>query len=153
MSASHASEHVARIDWKRGESGFAYSEYPRAHRVEYGGGVSHAMSAAPEFRGDAALPNPEELLVAALASCHMLTFLAICARKGIVVDRYEDDARGVLEKGANGKLQVTRVVLRPCITFAGAPPDAATLAKLHHQSHEGCFIASSVKTEVTVEPA
>lgn len=152
MMGQHASEHVARIEWARGARDFTYSEYSRAHRVEYGGGLAHEMSAAPEFRGDPALPNPEELLVAALASCHMLTFLAICARKGIVVERYADDARGVLEKGANGKLQVTRVVLRPRIAFASVPPDAAALASLHHQAHEGCFIASSVKTEIVVEP-
>lgn len=147
-----SSEHVAHIEWSRGDRGFSYSEYSRAHRVRYGGGIAHDMSAAPEYRGDASLPNPEELLVAALSSCHMLTFLAICARKGIVVDRYEDDARGVLEKGANGKVQVTRVVLRPRVAFASARPDAAALASLHHQAHEGCFISSSVKTEVVVEP-
>lgn len=146
-----SSEHSARIEWRRGDAGFSYPEYSRGHRVAYEGGVTHPMSAAKPYLGDPAVPNPEDLLVAALASCHMLTFLAICARKGIVVDAYEDDARGVLERPPGKKMQVTRVVLRPRITFAGAPPDEATLASLHHQAHEGCFIASSVKTEVVVE--
>jgi organic hydroperoxide reductase OsmC/OhrA len=151
ISAPMSSEHVSRLIWERGGRGFEYAEYPRAHRVEFGGGSVLAASAAPEYRGDAGLANPEEMLVAALSSCHMLTFLAICARKKIVVDRYEDHAVGVLERPAGGKLQVTRVTLRPTIAFAeGHAPDAAALASLHHQAHEGCFIASSVKTAVVV---
>ncbi|AKF04665.1 Putative redox protein [Sandaracinus amylolyticus] len=146
-----ASEHVAKIEWRRGNREHSYPQYSRTHRVEYGGGVAHEMSAAAAYLGDAALPNPEELLVAALASCHMLTFLALCARKGIVVDAYDDDARGTLERRPGEKTRVTRVVLRPRITFGGATPDHAMLASLHRQAHDGCFIASSVTTEVVVE--
>ena len=138
--------------WERGERGMGYEEYPREHRVTYGGGLAHAMSAAPEYRGEASLPNPEELLVAALASCHMLTFLALCARKRLVVDAYEDAASGVLERPPGGRIQITRVTLRPRVRFAGTAPSASELAALHDQAHHGCFIASSVKTEVTVEP-
>lgn len=108
--------------------------------------------AAHEYRGDRSKPNPEEQLVAALSACHMLTFLAISARKGLIVDRYEDEAEGVLEKNAEGRLAVTRVTLRPRIAFGGEKAvDAATLAELHEASHRGCFIASSVRTVVTVE--
>jgi len=90
--------------------------------------------------------------VAALSSCHMLTFLAICARKRITVESYEDDAVGLLEKDG-GKLWMTRVTLKPRVRFApGTEVDAATLADAHHKSHEECFIANSVKTDVTVEP-
>ena len=144
--------HSARITWARGERAFSYEEYGREHRVEYGGGVAHSLSAAAEYRGDAALPNPEELLVAALSSCHMLTFLAICARKKIVVESYDDEASGILERPTGKRMQVTTVVLRPRIEFASAAPDEATVAALHRQAHEGCFIASSVTTEVRVEP-
>lgn len=143
--------HTARVDWARTTPDFAYDTYSRAHTVTFGGGVSVVGSAAPEFRGDASRVNPEEALVGALSACHMLTFLAIAARKGILVDRYEDAAEGVLEK-KDGRLCVTRVVLRPKVTFAGDPPAPEALARLHEQAHNGCFIANSVKTEVTVEP-
>lgn len=146
------SEHTSKIEWSRGERGFGYEQYSREHTARLGGAPPVQLSAAQAFRGDPALANPEDLLVAALSSCHMLTFLAICARKGIVVDRYEDEASGWLERIGTAPLAVTRVVLRPHITFASTPPDAATLASLHDQSHHGCFIASSVKTTVTVEP-
>ncbi len=105
------------------------------------------------FKGDADRVDPEEQFVAALSACHMLTFLAICARKRLTVEAYEDNAEGFLEKGANGKLQMTRVTLRPRATFAaGTEIDAAKLADIHHKSHEECFIANSVKTDVAVEP-
>jgi organic hydroperoxide reductase OsmC/OhrA len=93
------------------------------------------------------------MLVAALSSCHMLTFLAIAARKGYLVDRYDDEAVGVMEKSAQGRMAVTRAVLRPRVVFGGdKQPDADALAQLHDSAHRGCFIASSVQTEVTVEP-
>ncbi len=88
----------------------------------------------------------------ALSSCHMLTFLAICAKKGIAVDHYDDDAEGVLEKNEEGRLAVTRTTLRPKVTFGeGVRVDAEALRKLHESAHRGCFIAASVKTVVTVE--
>ncbi|MBX3273703.1 MAG: OsmC family protein [Sandaracinaceae bacterium] len=145
------SEHVAKVRWERGGADFSYETYPRDHELEWGGGARTAASAALEYRGSASLPNPEELLVGALSSCHMLTFLAVCARKGVVVERYEDDARGVLEKNESGRLAVTRVTLRPRVTFAGEAPAPDVLARLHQQAHNGCFIAASVKTEVAIE--
>ena len=95
--------------------------------------------------------NPEEGLVAALSSCHMLVFLAIAAKRKLALDTYSDDAVGVLEKNADGKLAITRVTLRPRIVWsAGVAVSAEDLAKMHHDAHEGCFIANSVKTEVSV---
>ena len=91
--------------------------------------------------------------MAALSSCHMLTFLAIAARKRFVVDAYEDDAVGFLEKNGAGALAVTRVLLRPRIAFAGDGPAPEVLEKMHHLAHETCFIANSVRTDVRVEPA
>lgn len=146
------SEHVARLEWQREGREFKGGDYAREHRVTFGGGRDIEMSAASDYGGRAEVPNPEELLLGALVSCHSLAFLAICSRKGIVVEHYEDAASGTLERPAGGKMQVTRVVLRPKVTFADPQPDAETIAKVHRMAHEGCFIASSVKTEVTVEP-
>lgn len=145
------SHHTAAIRWSRTTPDFTYDSYDRGHTWRSGSGVEVAASSAPEFKGDGTRMNPEEALVAALSSCHMLTFLAIAARKGLVVDAYEDDAEGVLEK-EGGKLWMTRVTLRPRVRFGGTPPDAAALAHLHEQAHANCFIANSVRTEVRVEP-
>lgn len=143
--------HRAAVTWKRKTADFALDTYGREHLVTFGGGARLEVSAASEYHGDATKPNPEEQLVAALSSCHMLTFLAICARKKIVIDAYDDEAEGVLEKNAEGRLAVTQVTLRPRVTFGdGASVDEATLDSLHAAAHRGCFIASSVKTEVTI---
>jgi organic hydroperoxide reductase OsmC/OhrA len=117
------------------------------------GDVVVPASAAKEFKGDPERVNPEEAFVAALSSCHMLTFLAIAARKRLVVDSYVDNAVGYLEKNSAGKLAVTRVVLRPKITWSEETEvSVSELDKLHHEAHEGCFISLSVKTEVKIEP-
>jgi organic hydroperoxide reductase OsmC/OhrA len=144
------SEHHAAIDWQGGTSEFTYESYSRDHDWAFPGGVAIAASAAPAFRGTADRIDPEEAFVAAIASCHMLTFLALAARKGIVIDRYHDRAVGLLEKNDEGRLAITKVTLRPEIDFGGKPPDAAALARLHEQSHHGCFIANSVRTTITV---
>lgn len=144
------SEYRATIRWTRTTPEFTYDTYDRSHEVGYGGGSSHAMSSAPDFKGNPKLPNPEELLVGALSSCHMLTFLAIAAKKRLVVDSYEDAAVGTMSKNAKGKLFVSNVVLAPKVTFT-TEVDAATLEQLHHKAHEECFIANSVLTEVRVE--
>ena len=142
------SEHLATIDWQRQTESFAYSDYNRDHVWKVSGGSSIEASAAGEFLGTAGRIDPEEALVAAIASCHMLTFLAICARRRIVVDSYQDEARGFMENNARGALAITRVDLSPVITFAGGAPAQDQLAKIHHLSHEECFIANSVLTEI-----
>ncbi len=146
------SKHEARISWARNtDAPFTYDTYSREHRVSMETGLVFPASSAPDYKGNPTLTNPEELLVAALSSCHMLTFLAVCARKGFVVETYEDAAVGVLEKPEGAPMHVARCALRPRITFSGNGPDTETLAKLHEQAHRGCFIANSVKTVVTVE--
>ncbi|MGH7232248.1 MAG: OsmC family protein [Nitrospiraceae bacterium] len=116
------------------------------------GGVRVPASAAPSYRGNPAHVNPEEGFVAALSSCHMLTFLAVAAKKRFVVDRYSDQAVGFLEKNQKGKLAITRVILHPQVAFGGTTlPTPEQIAALHEQAHSGCFIANSVTTEVTVE--
>ena len=90
--------------------------------------------------------------MASLSSCHMLFFLDFARRAGVVVASYEDEAEGVMEKGSDGRVRITKVTLRPLIGFGGEAPDQATLDGLHHKAHEACFIANSVKSEVVVEP-
>ncbi len=144
-------EYQVAIDWERETEGFTYETYHRDHLWTSAGGVKIPASAAPDYHGNAAHVNPEEALVAALSSCHMLTFLAVAARKQFIIDVYHDDAIGILEKNAEGKLAITRVTLRPRITFSGEKkPTPEELKALHDQAHRGCFIANSVKTEVTV---
>ena len=147
------SEYRVTVAWKRASAGFAYEEYNREHTWAFDAGITLRATAAPEYRGKPDGVDPEEAFVAALSSCHMLTFLAIAARKRLVVDSYEDAAVGYMEKNAQGKLAVTRVILRPRIRFGGpgAPP-GDELQKLHEKSHHECFIANSVLTTVTVEP-
>jgi len=148
------SEHRATIVWRRTSESFDYEAYNRDHEWTFEGGVRIPASSAPDFYGRPENVDPEEAFVAALSSCHMLTFLAVCARKRLVVDAYDDEAVGYLEKSAEGKLAVTRVVLRPRVRFGGdRPPPDDELARLHDKAHHACFIANSVRTEVTVEPA
>jgi organic hydroperoxide reductase OsmC/OhrA len=145
------SRHSATIRWTRTTADFQLDSYDRGHSIVYGTGTAIAASAAPDFHGDPTRVNPEEALVGALSSCHMLTFLAIAARKKLVVDRYEDDAEGELAKNADGKLAIVRVVLRPRVGFS-TEVDAATLARLHASAHDACIIAQSVRSEVVIEP-
>ena len=146
--------HYAGVRWTRKSRDFTYDSYNRAHEVIFkNGAIALPASGAPAFKGDADRVDPEEAFVASLSSCHMLTFLAICARKRLSVDTYQDDAVGYLEKGPNGKLWMTRVVLRPSVRFSdGVNVDAAMLADIHHKAHDECFIANSVRTDVALEP-
>ena len=146
------SEHRATIDWKRSSADFTYLTYNRAHDWQFKAAAVPA-SATKEYRGDENRVNPEEALVAALSSCHMLTFLAVAAKRKLSLDSYRDEAVGVLEKNAEGKLAITRVTLRPKIVWSGgASVSAADVEKMHHDAHVGCFISNSVKTEVVVQP-
>lgn len=145
-------EHHATIVWRRTSETFTYETYNRAHQWHFHG-IAVAASAAPDFRGDASGVNPEEAFVAALSSCHMLTFLAMAAKKRFSLDSYTDEAVGNLEKNESGRLAVTRVSLRPRIAWSpGVTVSQSDLDRLHHQAHEGCFIANSVRTEITIEP-
>jgi len=144
------SEHKATISWSRQGKDFAYKSYSRDHVWRVNGNEIPA-SATAAYLGNAQRVDPEAALVAALSSCHMLTFLALASNKGFVVDSYEDQAVGHLEKNAAGKMAVTRVELRPKITFGGTKqPTAMDLDWLHDKAHKECFIANSVTTEVRV---
>ena len=147
-------EHHVRLTWDKGDAPFTYNDYPRNHALSFKHGQETMIaSAAAAYKGDATKADPEDLLVAALSSCHMLSFLAIATKKKVTVTSYEDDAVGFLENdislGKGGTLWMTRVILRPNVK---CDADAATLAEIHHLAHQACFIANSVKTEVRVEP-
>jgi organic hydroperoxide reductase OsmC/OhrA len=145
------SEHKVTLKWERGGAEFSYQKYPRDHIWSFDGGHTMAATAAPAYLGNPAHVDPEEAFVASLSSCHMLTFLAIACKQRFVLDSYEDEAVGHLGKNADGKLAITRVELRPKITWSGdRKPSAEELDKMHHAAHENCFIANSVKTEVKV---
>lgn len=145
------SEHHANVSWQRAGADFDYAAYPRDHTWSFPGGTTVAASAAPGYMGSEQAVDPEEAFVAALSSCHMLTFLAIASKKRFVVDEYVDNAVGHLEKNADGKLCVTRVELHPQVKFAAdAAPTQEQLTKLHHSAHENCFIANSVRTAVSI---
>ncbi|MEM1203227.1 MAG: OsmC family protein [Acidobacteriota bacterium] len=151
------SEYLAEVHWIRGDDEpYTDNRYSRGHEWRFDGGVTVPASASPHV---VPLPysveanvDPEEAFVAALSSCHMLFFLSIAAKKRFVVDRYVDRAVGQMERGDDGKVSMTRVTLRPEITFSGErQPSPEQIEKIHHLSHEQCFLANSVKTEVVVE--
>jgi len=143
-------EHRASVVWRRETETFDYPSYNRSHSWRFESGISVPASAASGFLGTPDRVDPEEAYVAAISSCHMLTFLAICARKRILVDAYIDNAVGFMEENAQGKLAIARVHLAPEIRFGPNPPSEETVRKIHHLSHEECFIANSVNTEITV---
>lgn len=147
------SEHKATIEWKRETPDFNPETYNRDHDWTFDAGITVRGSAAPAYKGGESCVDPEEAFVASLSSCHMLTFLAIAAKKKHVVDSYHDEAVGHLEKNEAGQLAITRVTLRPKVQFSGDRiPSAEDLQRLHDSAHHHCFIANSVKTEVAVEP-
>lgn len=147
--------YTATITWERDrDADFARGRYSRGHLWRFDGGVEVPGAASPHVvpkaltRLDAV--DPEEAFIASLSSCHMLTFLDLARRAGFVVDAYEDEAEGFMEKNDAGKYWVSKVTLRPRIAWSGEPPSPAELDRLHHTAHDDCFIANSVRTDVTV---
>lgn len=134
----------ARVVWEgnTGEGTARYTGYGRDHRIEIDGKPDLAGSADAAFRGDPSRHNPEDLLVAALSACHMLAYLALCARSGVRVVAYEDRAEGVMRLEAGGGGRFHEVTLHPLVTIAGEA-QAALAAQLHETAHARCFIASS----------
>ncbi|MEM9916216.1 MAG: OsmC family protein [Planctomycetota bacterium] len=148
------SEHTATIHWERGDTEFTYQTYSRNHTVTFPNGHVIESSAAVDFMGDPDKVDPEEMLVAALSNCHMLTFLALAAKKRLVVESYTDRASGVVGTLENKRMAVTAVTLRPEVTFGGPEdkrPDAETIDAMHHKAHDHCFIANSVNCDIRVE--
>jgi organic hydroperoxide reductase OsmC/OhrA len=154
-----AHEYRATVSWTReAEAKFTDQRYSRGHSWAFDGGITVPASSSPlSVRlpySVAAAVDPEEALVAAVSSCHMLTFLYVAAKQGFVVDAYRDAAVGEMTKNERGKLWVSRVILSPAITFSGEKrPTAEHFDALHHLAHEECYIANSVKSEIVVKGA
>ena len=150
-------KHLATIRWfaSPGED-YAKGQYSRAHSWSFDGGAIVPASASPHIVpmpwADPDAVDPEEAFVASAASCHMLFFLDFARQAGLVVTGYEDEAEGEMHKGSDGKVRITRITLRPRIVFAGEEPGEDVIDELHHKSHEACFIANSITSEVVVEP-
>ncbi|MGC1172305.1 OsmC family protein [Polaromonas sp.] len=149
--------YTAEVLWLRNEGDFAGNRYSRRHLLRFDGGLEVPGSSSPHVvplpMSDASALDPEEAFVSSLSSCHMLWFLSIAAKRKFCVDRYFDAAEGVMEKNADGKMAMTVVTLRPDVEFSGErQPTRGELDRLHHEAHDACFIANSVKTEVRCEP-
>jgi len=150
------STYTATVRWSGDDpESYRKGRYYRGHEWAFDGGTVVPASAAPENvppgTSNPAGVDPEEALIAAISSCHMLFFLDYARRAGFAISSYVDEAIGVLEKRADGKIAVTKVTLRPKIDWTGDAPTSEQLADLHHRSHEDCFIANSVNSEVTIE--
>jgi organic hydroperoxide reductase OsmC/OhrA len=147
--------HIAELGW-RSDGEFASGRYSRRHEIRFDGGAIVTGSSSPDVvpapMSDPGGVDPEEMLVAAAASCHMLWFLDLARRAGLDVAAYRDQAVGEMGRNAEGRTAIVRIVLRPEIAFAGAAPDAAAIDRLHHAAHERCFIANSLNSEIVVEP-
>ena len=144
------------VTWARHGAPFTDNRYSRAHRWSFDGGAEVRASASPHVvpapMADPSGVDPEEAFVASIASCHMLWFLSIAAKRGLIVETYEDHPVGHLEEDEQGRLLVSRVTLRPTIRFLGPnAPAEEDVRIIHHESHERCFIANSVRTRIAVE--
>lgn len=152
------SEYFATISWERRGAKFTDNRYSRGHRWEFDGGTVVPGSSSPHSvplpYSDAAAVDPEEAYVAALASCHMLWFLSIAAKRGFVIESYRDSAAGTMERNTRGQLVITTVVLKPHTVFGaeGTAPTNELVRELHHAAHAECYLANSVKTEIVTEP-
>ncbi|NKB38447.1 MAG: OsmC family peroxiredoxin [Gammaproteobacteria bacterium] len=151
------SEYLAKIEWQRGDQVFTDNKYSRAHTWEFDGGLVVPASASPDI---VPLPysleynvDPEEAFVAAISSCHMLFFLSIAGQKGLLIDRYIDNAYGIMEKDESGISSISKVVLRPEVTGSALTISTEDLQAIHTKAHSLCFIANSVKSEISIEVA
>ena len=151
------SEYYAKINWsKANDEAFTDSQYSRGHQWSFDGGITVQASSSPHV---VPLPysveanvDPEEAFVASLSSCHMLFFLSIAAKRRYIVDSYVDNAVGTMAEDDDGRIAMTSVKLKPHVQFLGdKKPTLAQLEKMHHQAHEQCFIANSVKTNIVTE--
>lgn len=146
--------HTATVEW-RSDGDFASNTYSRGHEWRFDGGAQVRASSSPSVvpvpLSDPAGVDPEEALIASASACHMLWFLALAQGAGLVVESYRDEAEGKVGRDDRGRMAMLTITLRPSIRFEGRAPDAAEMEHLHHQAHEKCFIANSLRTEITVE--
>lgn len=145
------SEHRIELDWLRKDGPFERGNYSSTHEITFSDSLKIKGSPSPAFGGDDSAADPEQLLVSSISACHMLTFLAVAANRGYIVDSYHDSASGTLAKNGDGKMAVVKTVLSPKVAFSGEKhPSAEEYKQLHDRAHQGCFIAHSVKTEIEI---
>ena len=146
------SEHKVSVEWVRQSEDFSLAGYNRSHQWDFGHNNTVQASAAVNYCGDANKVDPEQAFTASIASCHMLTFLAVASQKGFTIDEYQDSAVGVLGKDAEGNTSITDVMLTPNVCFSGEKvPSVEQINQLHELAHRQCFIANSVKTNIRVK--
>jgi organic hydroperoxide reductase OsmC/OhrA len=149
-------KYSATILWKRNGARFTDNRYKRSHSWEFENGGKIAASASPDIvpapLSDPEAIDPEETFVAALSSCHMLWFLSIAAKRGFIIEKYRDTAEGVMGKDNTGRLAITEVTLYPHVLYKnGAVPSLEENTEMHHEAHQECFLANSVKTKIAIE--
>lgn len=146
--------HKARIRWQA-DGNFTSGRYSRVHELSFDGGASVRGSSSPDVvplpMSDPAGVDPDEALVAAASACHMLWFLNLAQLAGHDVLSYEDEAEGVMGRNNEGRIAVARIALRPLVRFAGEAPSSGAINALHHEAHERCFVANSLKSEIVIE--
>jgi organic hydroperoxide reductase OsmC/OhrA len=150
------STYSATVKWQRNQQLFTDNKYSRAHTWTFDGGIEVPASSSPHvvplpYSTESAI-DPEEAFIASLASCHMLFFLSFAAKRSFIIDSYTDHPTGIIDRNNSGRLYISKVTLKPVIRFSGEQlPDQQQIDSLHLLSHENCFIANSVKTEVVIE--
>lgn len=147
----------AEVLWLRGEQAFIDNRYSRKHLLRFDGGVEVQGSSSPHIvpipMSDPSAMDPEEAYIGALSSCHMLWFLSVAAKRKFRVDRYFDEAIGVMQKNTEGKMVMSVITLHPEVHFSGdLIPTVDEIKQMHHEAHQDCFLANSVKTELRCEP-
>ena len=146
----------ATIDWKKlPNEAFTDGKYHRTHTWTFDGGISVQASSSPDIvpvpYSDPTLIDPEEAFLASIASCHMLFFLSIAGKQKLIIESYEDHPEAIMEKNEEGKMAITSVVLKPRVKFSGSrQPDQSLLQTIHHKAHDRCFIANSIKSNITL---
>lgn len=148
-------EHKVSLEWNRQGKSFDYEKYSRDHAIIFGEGTRVCASASPEFHGNPSCLDPEQAFVSSLASCHMLTFLAIASKKGYIVESYRDQCAAQLGRNERRKPAVVKAILSPVVEFgAGKKPSQEEYETLHDRAHSACFIANSIAqcVKVTVHP-
>lgn len=141
-----------QVLWRNERDDFDTKTYTRNHQWVFSNGITVPVSAAVKYAGDPACVNPEQGLVASVASCHMLTFLALAAKAGFLLNEYTDKPYGVLAKNEAGRIAVTHITLRPRTRFGAKAPTACELEELHEAAHRNCFVANSLNSEVSIKP-
>ncbi len=149
--------YIAKVHWQRSANElFIDNQYSRAHHWLFDGGSTIAASSSPHIVATPysveANVDPEEAFIASLSSCHMLFFLSIAAKHKFIIDKYEDNASGIMQKNNHGKYAMTKVTLKPKVVFASdEKPSLKKFEEMHHQAHQHCFIANSVNTDIVID--